>query len=288
MTTTLSDIIVPEIMVEAVQAAFASGVNALWGTGAMVVNGSFPGGIDAVGTEVTVPYFGSIGEWEAISDGSAFTPTKVTQSEEKSTVVKIGKAFSSTEWSKFASAGDPYVEAARQLMDGFVGKVDKLAIEAAVATLASMTVDAYSSTTPRTLDYDLVVDARSKFGDEADNFALMVSHSKVEADVLKLKDSTGRPLVTDASNGGLSKFAGIPWGKSDRVTATSDSPAKYTSIVAKKNSLCLWYNGTPKVESGRDILGTADIVVVSTYAVVHRYKRMASMTKPGIALIKHN
>ncbi len=289
MTTRISDLVVPELMVEAVQATFAAGVNALWGTGAIVVNPSFPGGIDTVGTEVTVPYFGSIGKWEAIKDGSAFTPQKITMDDEKATVIKIGKSFSTTDWARFASSGnDPYVEASRQLMAGFIGAVDELAVAAAVAAIASMTSDVYSATVPRALDYDLVVDGRSKFGDESDNFALMISHSKVEGDVLKLKDSVGRPLVTDATNGSLTKFCGIPWGKSDRVTGDSSSPVKYTTVLAKKNALVCWYNGTPVVETGRDILGTTDVVVVSTYAVIHRYKRMAGLTKAGVALLKHN
>jgi hypothetical protein len=49
-----------------------------------------------------------------------------------------------------------------------------------------------------------------------------------------------------------------------------------------------WYNGAPEVETGRDILAGADVVVVSTYAVVHRYNRMQGQTKPGIALLQHN
>ena len=286
--TKLIDLVVPEVLVEAVEATFAGGLNALWGTGAVAVNNTFPGGINEVGTEVTVPYFGSIGEWETISDGAAFTPQKITQEDEKGPVVKIGKAFSSTDWARFAGAGDPYVEAAKQLLGGFGAAVDRLAITGGVASLPAMLTDIYSATTPRTLDYDAVVDARAKWGDESDDIALMVSHSKVESDVLKLKDATGRPLVTDAANGGLSKFAGIPWGKSDRVSASSATPPKYTTIIAKKNAIALWYNGKPVVEVGRDILGTSDIVVVSTYAVVHRYKRMPGKTKPGIALLTHN
>ncbi len=288
MTTKISDLVVPEIMAEAVQATFAAGATALWGTGAIIMNNSFPGGADKVGTEIQVPYFGSIGKWETITDGSAFTIQKITQTSETATVVKFGKAFAITDWARFAAAGDPYEEAAKQLLLGFNEAVDGLARTAAVATLASMTKDVYNAGVPRTLDYDAVVDGLAKWGDEADNVALMISHSKVRSDVLKQKDSTGKAMFTDSTNGGMARILGMPLGMSDNITATSESPPKYTTVLAKPGALVCWYNGTPLVETGRDIMSGADIVVVSTFGVVHRYSRLASKTKPGIVLIKHN
>lgn len=290
MATKLTDIVVAEILEDAVRAKFAAGVNALWGTGAAVLNSSFPGGKDAVGTKVKVPYFGSVGEWEAISDGSAFTPSKITMTEEEGTVYKIGKAFSITDWTRMAAGGgDPYEEAARQCVDGFQGKVDKMLIDAARTTLAAMTKDVYNATTPRTIDSDLVIDGRAKWGDEAGDRALLLCHSKVENDMWKLKDATGRNLLVSPTDGGLNKFVGYPVGMSDRLTAASGvSPAKYTSVLASPGALVCWYNGAPEVETGRDILAGADVIVVSTYAVVHRYSRLQGMTKPGIALLVHN
>lgn len=288
MATKITDIVVAEVLADAVRAAFAGGVNALWGTGAAVINGSLPAGRDKVGTSVKIPYFSGIGEWEAIVDGSAFTPTKITMSEEEDTVIKIGKAFSITDWATFAAVGDPYEEAARQMKSGFQAKVDKLLIEKATASLAAMTVDVYSATTPRVIDSDLVIDGRAKFGDEAGDRALLVCHSKVENDMRKIKRSDGSPMFMDPSTGGLGKFAGYPVGMSDRMTASSATPPKYTTLLSQPGALVCWYNGEPVVETGRDILATADVIVVSTYAVVHRYVRMQDSTKPGIALLQHN
>jgi len=290
MTTKTTDVIVAEVLEDAVKATFAGGAKALWGTNAAIINSSFPGGEDAVGTKIKVPYFGSVGEWEALADGSAFTPTKITMSEEEATVYRIGKAFSITDWARMAAGGgDPYEEAARQCVEGFWGKVDTMLIDAARATLASMTVDVYNATTPRTIDSDLVIDGRAKWGDEAAARALLLAHSKVENDMWKLKDATGRNLLVSPVEGGLSSFVGYPVGMSDRLSATAgSSPAKYTTILANPGALVCWYNGSPQVEVGRDILGTATVVVVHTYGVVHRYTRMASKTKPGIALLVHN
>jgi hypothetical protein len=294
MTTKITDLVDVEELTEAVSARFAAGVNALWGTGAAVANDSFPGGPDAVGTKVKVPYFGSVGEWESLSDGSAFTPTKITQTEEEATVHRIGKAFSITDWARMAGAKgegnkDPYDEAADQCMAGFEGAVDRMLILACVASLPAMTVDVYSATTPRTIDSDLIIDGRAKWGDEAGARALLMAHSKVENDMWKLKDATGRNLLVSPQTGGLSTFVGYPVGMSDRLAAAAGiTPAKYTTVLANPGAVVCWYNGKPMVETGRDILAGADVVVVSTYAVVHRYKRLPGKTKPGVALLVHN
>ncbi|MCL2823527.1 MAG: hypothetical protein FWD57_05995, partial [Polyangiaceae bacterium] len=80
-----------------------------------------------------------------------------------------------------------------------------------------------------------------------------------------------------------------PVGMSDRlVPSPGVTPAKYTTLLVKPGALVCWYNGTPLVETARDPLAGADILVVSTYAVVHRYVRMPVQTRPGVVLLTHN
>ena len=160
------DMVVREVLADAVQAAFGKTVDALWGSGAAVMNSTFPGGADSVGTTVKVPYFESIGEWEEVEDETAFTPVKLTMSDETAVVRRIGKAFKITDWEKWAAAGDPYEEASKQSLAGFVGKVDRMLIEAARAPLPSMTLDVYNAATPKTLNGDIVIDARALFADQ--------------------------------------------------------------------------------------------------------------------------
>ena len=292
MPTLKKDLIDPEILTEALSATMAGGLQVLWGTDAVVTNASFTD--NKVGSKVKIPYYGSIGEWEEVDDGVAFSPRKIDQTDEEAKVRKIGIEFVITDWARRGSAKgingkDAYQEAAEQIKEGFVQKMSSMLVEAATQPLPDMTVNVYHPTTLRTIDSDLVIDGRAKWGDEGADRSLLLCHSKVENDIWKIKDTNGRPMVVDATTGWLSRFMGYPVGVSDLLKpADNTNPKKYTSILIAPRALVCWYNGEPLVETDRDISSGADKIVASTFAVVHRYKRLPGKKKPGVVLLVHN
>ena len=295
--TLITDLVDPEVLTEAISARFAPGVEALWGTKAVVMNDTLGGEHDRIGTQIKVPYFGSIGAWEKRADGAAFTPRKITQTEETAEVQCVGIAIGVTDWARMVGARgaggkDPYEEAADQAINGFHDCIDKMLCAAAMASCPEMTIDVYNHTTPRTIDSDLIIDGRAKWGDEAGERALFLCHSKVENDMWKLKDTTGRHLVVSPQTGGLSQFMGYPVGVSDLLKPEKPTnpshPLKYTSLLINPGAMVCWYSGAPKVETDRDILASTNNLVISTYVVVHRYLRMPGKTKPGVAILIHN
>jgi hypothetical protein len=291
--TKRADLIIPEILEDAVRGAFP-GMKALFGTEAAIVNLSLPS--TRGGDKIKVPYFGTLGEFEVLANDEggagaipALTPAKLTMTADEASVVHAGKAFETSEWARMAATyADPYSEATRQMMEGFKRHIDSELIEVAKTTPSSMAVDVYSATTPRKLDYDVVVDARAKFGDEDRDIALVVVHSKVLADLRKLKDSDGRPLITDAVLGDVTRIAGVPIVVSDRLAPTTDTVPKYTSLLIKKGALVAWVNGMATVETDRDILADTVVTAVHIYYIVHRYSRLPGGTKTGVVKIIHN
>lgn len=290
MATKTADLPDIEELTEAVQGAF-EGRRALWGSPAVVASSEMPFGGKALGKKVEIPYFNSIGDFEELPEGSALSPVKISASTEEALVRRAGKAFAITDWAHYLGMrGDPYEEAARQIVEGAFRHFDKVILEEASASLPAMTVDVYSATTPRTIDSDLILDGRAKWGDEADDPAsLMICHSKVENDIRKLKDATGRGIFVAPIEGKLGNVMGYPVAVSDRVVPTPDTPPKYTTGLLKSGALALWYNGKPEAEYARDILAGADIVAIHIYFVVHRYLRLGpNSTKSGVVLLKHN
>jgi hypothetical protein len=285
-TTKKSDLFVPEVFVDAVKGAFA-GMKALWGTPVAVVNGSMPS--TNGGDKLKVPYFNTLGELEDLPDdeSAGLTPAKLSMSTEEAVVRHSGKAFEITKWAEIAANfADPYAEAARQLVVAVERRADKALIDAAIAGLdASMIHDVYNASTPRTLNYDVLIDGKMKWGDEQQDIALVVVHSKVLGDLYKLKDNSGRPLLSDAVEGGLYKFAGIPVAVSDRLAPTG---AKYTTLVLKKGALVYWYNGTPEVDVDKDILANSKVAAIHVYWIAHRYNRLPDHSKGGVVAITHN
>jgi HK97 family phage major capsid protein len=279
-TTVRSGLLVPQILTESVQAGFAAGtVKPLLGSQAAIINGSLPESARG-GDTVTVPYFNSMGELEDVAENAALTPATLTQSTETAVVQRSGKAFEITRWARqAASLSDPYAEATRQIMEASARRADKALIDAASASLPAMTL-----TVATKLDYDLVIDGKMLWADEQEDIALMVVTSKTFGTMLKLKDSTGRPLVVDPVNGGPQRFANIPFLVSDRLPV---SAGVHTTLILKRNALTFWYGSRPVVEPWKDVLKDTDILALNVYYVAYRYKNLPGLDKPGVVILKH-
>jgi hypothetical protein len=222
--TTKSDVLIPEVFDEVIEGAFAN-KNAFMGSmlatiGAAVIAGDMPGGDGQVGDIISVPYFGTIGEFDDVSDGDPAVPKKVRQGKEQATVGRSTLAFEVSRWARASVGKDIYEEGARQVMLAAQRKMDAKIIAAAVAS-GGLVKDVFSATTPRKLDYDLLVEGRQLWGDEQDDIVGMVVRSKTYGDLLKLKDSMGRPLLTQRQNDEpFDRFMGIPVGVSDALPVT--------------------------------------------------------------------
>jgi hypothetical protein len=76
------------------------------------------------------------------------------------------------------------------------------------------------------LDWDLIQDATTLWGDEQDGIVAMAIHSQGRADLAKLKDNTGRLLWEVDQKVGqqqLRTFGGVPLTVSDRVPLTGST-----------------------------------------------------------------
>lgn len=240
-TTVNTDVFNPETLVEAVQGAFAQKTafmgSQLAALGVVAVRGQMPqGGPKAIGTTITIPYFGVIGAFVNNPDGSAISPQKLQQTTETNTITRDSLAFQVSRWAEGNAAvnpnvGDPYEEAARQIVVQAQRAMDKRIITAAAAS-GVYVKDVYSSGAPVTMSWDLCVDAKFQgWGDEQEDVAAILVHSQTHKDMLKLKDTTGRPLLlaSQTLGGPVNEFAGLPVIVSDRVPLTGSTMGSVTS-----------------------------------------------------------
>jgi hypothetical protein len=287
-TTKKSDLIIPEILLEAVQGEFAGKVALFNETGTVAISGTLPNQARG-GDTIKIPYFGTLGEFEDLADNEggagavpALTPVKLTMSSDTGTVKHSGKAFETTEWAQMAANyADPYAEAARQLRVGLQRRADKALVDAASAA-SSIAPEVLAAT----ITYDSVVNAKMKWADEQEEIALMIVHSKVYGDMLKLKDLNGLPLITDPINGGLTKFAGIPVKVSDRVVVTAGAPNTYDNLIVKRGALSFWYSTPDDIQTDKDILADTQVAAIHVYWLAHRYTRVMGATKPGVVTLR--
>lgn len=283
------DIFVPELVEEPLEGVFA-GMTVMRGTGAADFRTGMPGSQGNVGETIKIPYFDTIGDMEELTaDGDALTPRGITDTEETATIRHAGIAIEATWWAQASAKKDPYAEMARQIGIAVERFADQVLLTAALAAGADvLTHDVYSAGPAVNINYDAVVDAKMKWGDEQDGVAALVMHSKVKGDAFKLKDTQGRPLLLEANDGNLDRFVGMPLVVSDRLTASTDSPPKYTSLAVKRGALVFWMAGAPQILTDTDILANTKVMALHIYFAVHRYKRMPSGTKPGIVRLITN
>jgi hypothetical protein len=239
--TKATDLFNPEILTEAVKGTFAQ-KNAFFGSslarlGIVAVSGSMPkGGPGAIGQTVTVPYFGSLGKFIGAAEGTPSVPSKLAQTSEEATVTRSHLSFEISTWAQGnamvdMAVGDPYDEAARQVLEAATRRMDELVMGEAVSA-GIYVKDVHSASVPRTLDYDLVVDAKTDgWGDELEDIMAIAVHSRTHADLLKLKDSTGRPLLNESQVDGrmVTRMAGLEVVVSDRLPLTSSVMGTVTS-----------------------------------------------------------
>ncbi len=230
--TTTSNLIVPELWLEAVAGALP-GMSVLGATGAVRVETGLPGGARP-GSPVNVPYFGTLGEMRDYADGDAIDVQQLSMTEENASVVRSGIAFNITDMARrLAGYADPYGEAARQFTALVARRADKAAMDALNGSglPTQMVLDVHSSSSPVYLDRDLVTEARLRWGDEQDGVAAIVGHSVTLKNLLKLKDGNGQPLlrVMKQDNAtGVVEFDGLPpfFTSPARRTGTSTSASR--------------------------------------------------------------
>ena len=286
--TTTADLFIPEIVAETVQGFVAAGKTALISSGAAIIKMGMPDGRGKVGDSIKIPYFNSIGEFEDVaSDGDPVAAiAKLTQSNESAIVRHARKVAEITERAA-ANSDDPVGEISRQLAEGAIRRLDRALLDAAgnATGLASYTFDG----TAATIGYDAVINARQLLGDESEEWAAMVVHSKVYADMLKLKDGQSRPLLLEnAFSNNSATFLGMNIIVSDRATVVAGSPDIYESLLCKKGSLVAWVSdlSDKDVRLDTDITVPSDVLAMHLYFATHRYSRLAGKTKPGVVKLR--
>jgi hypothetical protein len=183
-----------------------------------------------IGNEVTIPYFGTIGDFILNAEDNASTPSVLKLTNEKATVARSSLSFETTRWSRASGPddADPYEEAADQILTSATRRMDALTVAEAATT--PLVLDKYSSTVPQYLDWNYIVDGRAKWSDEQDGIVGMCIGSRTESDLRKLVDGQGRPLLIDNMNSsGLTTFCGVPLITSDSMPLTGSTMGAVTS-----------------------------------------------------------
>lgn len=285
--TQVSDNFNPELLTAPLITQFA-GMSIFDGAGAAAYDTTLNGAIRKGGTVVTVPYFNAMTGAEDVSEGNPLTPETLDGGNETATVIHSGKAVDITYWAQLAAAPgmDPYKEAARQIAELMKRRFQKKLLTAATAALPAGNVIA---ATGAAFTFDNAIDLQSVFGDEQDDMAMFIMHSKVWSACRKLKDTAGAYLAIEKLGDATPRsMCGLPVVISDLATVIAGSPDTYETLIVKRGALSLWTQSAPRIRVGGDELDDSDVFAVHAYYTAHRYLHPPGSSKPGVAKITTN
>ena len=243
--TVATDVIDIQILTDAIQGQFAQKnalASALTTSGAIVIEGSFPGqGREVIGQSVEVPYFGTMPAFVDNPDGNSITPSKLGMTSETGIVTRSSLAFQASKWARSSGNADPYAEAARQAELQATRRMEELII--ASAATSPVLVDLTSAGTD-VLTYDaLVWGLAEALGEDFVAGSCLVCHPLTLAGLATQRDSAGNLQLTSPQDGGVQRLFGIPVVPSARTPKTTSTMGTVSSAGATPPVLTL--GGTP-------------------------------------------
>ncbi|MBB6061891.1 N4-gp56 family major capsid protein [Thermosipho japonicus] len=259
--TLKTNMVVPEVFSNIVEGEFTSKAKLL--KFATVYNNL----VGKPGDTIHFPKWGTLSEATDLTEATAMGTEVLGTSDVSAVIKEIGKAVEISDTAVLTAIGDPISEAARQLGIVIANKVDSdIKAELESTTLA---VD-YSAT--GVIDYNAIVQALAKFGENYDDILALVVHSKQAADLLKDSNfinaaAFGQPVMVNGY-AAIGKVAGIPVVISDRITKTAGTPDTYTALLLRKNAVALAYKRQLKIEQDRDILKRTTVIAGTMHYAV--------------------
>ncbi len=273
-TTTKANVIVPEVFGDIVTAKFK---------GKLVI-GNFALTdttlVGQPGETVHFPKWNAIGDAEDLTENVAMVPEQLTSADDTATIKEVGKAVEITDTAQLTGIGDPIGEAGAQVGKVVARKIDADLITEGVSNCLSARKIAASITDPF---YEKVADAKSLWGDEAEDIAVLLVNSKMYTSLIKDANfiSADKYPAGVLVTGAIGTIYGVPVMLTDRMPYATDTKVA-TSIMLQQNALAYVTKRAPIVETGRDILRRTNLVTTN----VHYAAKLVD--KNGIAVIEHS
>jgi len=285
-TATLKDLI-PEVVSEVASAQIVT-KTALIQAGVAV--GDYANAdIRQGGTTIQVPFIPEItGDAEVLVEGQPLTPSDVTAGKDIGVVCHRGKAFRYTTLAELATGKDINQIIGEQLGQFWARVYDKAllsVLKGALPDTHKLDVSQKEFGQPDvTISVNAIIDAMSLIGDNADNFEVIIMHSKVYADLLKAQ------LVHFPSSGATEELLrrgefGTLLGRriivSDSVTSetytltdpnnsqNTETRRRYYTYIAQPGAMYLGFQRDLITEQDKDILEQTSYLVSHAHFVPH-------------------
>jgi len=234
-----------------------------------------------------VPYIPDFtGEAEVLGEGTPLTPSGFTAGEDVGVVCRRGKAWAYTTIAEVATGKDINQIIGERLGRFWARVYDKSLLSVLKGALPSthkldVSQDTYGQPDV-TIDIPKIIDAMNLLGDNADNFEVIIMHSKVYTDLLKAQlvqfpnSASTEDLIRQGEFGTV---LGRRIIVSDSVTVetytltdsnnNTETRYKYYTFIAQPGAMYFAFQKDLMTEQDKDILAQQNYLVTTAHYVPH-------------------
>ena len=221
------------------------------------------------GNTITVPTYAFIGEAAAVNEGADIPLTKLSETTDTATIIKLGKAVQITDEAALSGYGDPIGEAANQIALALDGGNDTKIYD----ILHAITGAYLHTAAAATLSTDDINNALVKFGENLDGVKYLFVNP---ADYAIIRKTTAwLPASEIAADAMVRGVVGEIYGC--RVIVSNKLTTDNESFIVKEGAFRTFLKRGVNVEFDRDILNKSTVIAGDLLAVNYLYDKAGAI-----------
>lgn len=222
------------------------------------------------GDTVTLPYFNYIGAADDLVEASAISAVALTTGSATVQIKEAGKAVEITDTAILSGYGDPYGQAAEQIVLSMADKVDKDLLAILGSDIAS-TMTQYTDASTSAIAVPDIAESLELFGEDIDGQKVLLCSPKLYTAIRATKDWA--PASEFAANALVRGSVGQIFGCDIIVTnrLRKSSVLDEDAYIIKPGALRLFLKRDSLVETDRDILKRINVVSITKHYAAYLY-----------------
>lgn len=223
------------------------------------------------GDTITLPWFNYIGKSDDLTEASAISAVALTTGSASVQIKEVGKAVEITDTAILSGYGDPYGQAAMQIVKSMGDKVDYDLLQILASIDSTMTK--YTDASTSAIAVPDIADALELFGEDIDGTKVLLASPKLYTAIRATKDWA--PASEFAANalvrGSVGQIFGCNIIVTNRLRGDAGTGLDEDAYIVKPGALRLFLKRDSLVESDRDILKRINVISITKHYAAYLY-----------------
>ena len=222
------------------------------------------------GDTVTLPFFNYIGKADDLVEASAISTVALSTGSATVQIKEVGKGVEITDTAILSGYGDPYGQAAEQVVLSMGDKIDYDLLTILGSDIAS-TMTKYTDASTSAIAVPTISDALELFGEDIDGQKVLLVSPKLYTAIRNTKDWA--PASEFAANALVRGAVGQIFGCDIIVTnrLRKSNVLQEDAYIVKPGALRLFLKRDSLVETDRDILKRINVITITKHYAAYLY-----------------